>query len=425
MNVNETINIKCWFIWASSVLFYFYEFMIQVSPGVMAQDLMKDFNIHAVDLGNLSAYYFYSYASMQIIAGVLLDNWGARKLLSISAIACSVGCFFFSIADTLSYAELSRFFIGAGSACAAISTFKLAASWFPPPYFGFMTGLTVMVGMLGAVFGEAPLAFVLQFLGWRQTMLCFSLGSIIIAALIWSFVRDMPRNFSNVVHKDHKCSWKNILVVLKCRQTWLASLYASLMFAPTTALGGLWGVSWMCSYYSLDRSSAANIISFLFFGWAVGSPLSGVLTSYLGTCKSLMQLGTVLSLLCSCALIFINSWSIASLNLLWFLFGLASSGLVPFITIIRQQHSYQVVGTALGLGNAINMIGGALLQPVIGYFLDQNWDGQIINEVRIYTPDNFRESLNIVPILISFSYLILYVLKEESCSKTVAIRSSA
>jgi fucose permease len=85
--------------------------MIQVSPGVIAQDLMKDFNIHATSLGNLSAYYFYSYASMQLVAGMLLDSWGPRKLLSISATVCSIGCFLFSTADTLLYAELSRFII--------------------------------------------------------------------------------------------------------------------------------------------------------------------------------------------------------------------------------------------------------------------------------------------------------------------------
>ena len=150
---------KSWVVWFFAVSFYFYEFMIQVSPGVMAQDLMHDFGIRATGLGNLSAYYFYSYASMQLVVGVLLDSWGPRKLLSLSSIICAVGCYLFAHADSLLQAELSRLLIGAGSACAVISSFKLSTSWFPPRYFGVMTGLTVMTGMLGAIFGEVPLLY--------------------------------------------------------------------------------------------------------------------------------------------------------------------------------------------------------------------------------------------------------------------------
>jgi nitrate/nitrite transporter NarK len=121
-------------------------------------------------------------------------------------------------------------------------------------------------------FGEVPFAFVVQCFGWRNTVFYFSVAGIIIAFLIWCFVRDVPP-FKEVFYKKNKKNFKKISTVLKCRQTWVASIYGGLMFAPTTALGGLWGVSWMCSYYSLNRISDVNIISFLFFGWALGSPL--------------------------------------------------------------------------------------------------------------------------------------------------------
>ena len=414
---------KSWIVWFFAVLFYFYEFMIQVSPGVMAQDLMRDFNIHATDLGNLSAYYFYSYASMQLVVGILLDSWGPRKLLSASSILCAVGCYFFSHSDGLMQAELSRLLIGAGSACAVISSFKLATSWFPPHYFGIMTGLTVMIGMLGAIFGEAPLAWVVQLFGWRQAMLGFSVGGIVLSILIWSIVRDVPETAKNQVFSKKISIIDNISAILTCKQTWLASIYGGLMFAPTTALGALWGVSWMCTYYSLDRSTAAHIISFLFLGWAVGSPLSGVLTNYFGRCKVTMQGGTIVSFVVICLLIFINSWSITSLNLLWFSFGLASSGFLPFMTIIRKQHSYQTAGTAMGFGNGMNMVGGALLQPIIGLFLDKSWDGTMIGGVRSYSPQGYTNALIIVPILIAISYVILLMIKEEDQEKVINVNN--
>jgi hypothetical protein len=59
------------------------------------------------------------------------------------------------------------------------------------------------------------------------------------------------------------------------------------------------------------------------------------------------------------------------------------------------------------------MAGGALLQPLIGHFLDQNWNGKMLNGVRIYSADNFKQSLMIVPILILVSFFIACIIKEE------------
>ena len=47
----------------------------------MTTELMRDFGIGASQLGNFSAVYFYAYIAMQIPTGVLVDSWGARRLL--------------------------------------------------------------------------------------------------------------------------------------------------------------------------------------------------------------------------------------------------------------------------------------------------------------------------------------------------------
>ena len=51
-------------------VFFAYAFTLRVSPGIMVDDLMRDFRVGAALLGNLSAFYFYAYASLQIPVGV-------------------------------------------------------------------------------------------------------------------------------------------------------------------------------------------------------------------------------------------------------------------------------------------------------------------------------------------------------------------
>src|ERR1700683_3631788 len=68
-------------VWGVAAVFYLTGFYQRVSPAVITSELMRSFGIGAKDLGNLSAFYFYAYVAMQIPTGVLVDSWGARKLL--------------------------------------------------------------------------------------------------------------------------------------------------------------------------------------------------------------------------------------------------------------------------------------------------------------------------------------------------------
>ncbi|MES2212966.1 MAG: MFS transporter, partial [Pseudomonadota bacterium] len=67
---------RAWSVWGLAVLFYFYEFMLQTSTGIMVPDLMRAFNATGEQMGQLSAAYLYSYALMQIPAGILMDRVG-------------------------------------------------------------------------------------------------------------------------------------------------------------------------------------------------------------------------------------------------------------------------------------------------------------------------------------------------------------
>ena len=84
-----------WSIWSIAALFYLAGFYHRVSPAVMTDELMSAFHIGASGLGNLSAFYFYFYVAMQIPTGVLIDSWGARKLLIAGSCTAALGAILF------------------------------------------------------------------------------------------------------------------------------------------------------------------------------------------------------------------------------------------------------------------------------------------------------------------------------------------
>jgi MFS family permease len=104
----------------------------------MTSELMRSFGIGAKDLGTLSAFYFYAYVVMQIPTGVLVDSWGARKLLIAGSISAAAGTLLFGVTENYAVACLGRAIIGGATAVGWIVLLKLATHWFPSRRFAML-----------------------------------------------------------------------------------------------------------------------------------------------------------------------------------------------------------------------------------------------------------------------------------------------
>ena len=152
----STSTLYPWFIWLLGCSFYFYENLIEVSPGVISDKLINDFGIHGAVLGSAIAFFFYAYAPMQMPVGVLVDNFNVRYLLTGATLSCVAGCFLFAVAPSIIFIGAGRFFIGFGAAFAAVCTMKIATNRFSPKQFSLLVGFMVAIGMSGSIFGRGP-----------------------------------------------------------------------------------------------------------------------------------------------------------------------------------------------------------------------------------------------------------------------------
>ncbi len=415
-NSKSSHSLYPWIVISISAFFLFYKYVLQVSPSIMTHDLMRAFQINATGLGNLAACYFYTFLIMQIPVGVLLDRYSPRKLTALAIGLCGIGALGFALAPNLTVAMLSRALIGLGAAFATVSYLKLATIWFPPSRFSLIAGFLATAAMLGAVGGEAPLSLLVSHLGWQHTLHACAFVGIIFAILFWLLVRDHnPNGYVIPPPATRKTRvWDGLIAVLRNPQNWLLSLYSGLAFAPTDVFAGLWGVPFLTTYYSISRTSAAAAVSFAFVGLAIGAPIIGWLSDRIKQRRSLMIIGTSLSFICLVAAIYLPPQPFPILALLLFFFGVGTSSFMLGFVVGKEINPLLLAATVVAVINTSDALWGAISEPLIGKFLDIGWSGQIQDQVRIFSINDYHHSLAILPLYLLLASILLFFIREKN-----------
>ena len=78
-------------MWGIPAFLFFFGFLHRVAPGVIVKEIMQAFNATGAIVGLLSAMYFWAYAGLMIPAGVLIDSFGVRRMVSAGSVVMGLG----------------------------------------------------------------------------------------------------------------------------------------------------------------------------------------------------------------------------------------------------------------------------------------------------------------------------------------------
>ncbi len=393
--------------WAVGSIFFLYGFMLRVSPSVMVDELMREFQVSALVLGNLSAIYFYVYAAVQIPIGIMMDRVGPRLLMTVASLLCALGCILFASAEQIWLAYLGRFFIGLGAAFSWVGVLTIIATSLPARNFAGFTGGGQLAGTSGAILGQAPLALLIEFVGWRYSLYGLGLFGVLLAAGLWLTVQPVKHDHSTRVPLR-----KSLKVAASNPQTWLFALVGMTLTGPVLAFAGLWGVPWFAVVKAMPRSEAAPLLSIVFVGWLIGAPLMGWLSDKLQRRVLLLVIGTLLSTLTFAAILYVPNLSVQVIGVLLFIGGVGGSVMILTFAAGRDHNPEHARGAALGIINTCVVASGALLQPLIGALLDLFWDGTILDGVRVYSSDAYQRAMLCIPLGALAGFLLTFFIKD-------------
>lgn len=382
--VADSLEKRTWYRWLifwilafGYVLVYFH----RLCPAVVAVDMMRDLHAGGALTGFLGAAYFYPYAVMQLPSGLLSDSWGPRKTITLFFILAFGGSVLLGLAPSVFWAIVGRTAVGFGVAMLFVPAMKILAVWFTKKEFGFMTGILMAMGGIGSLTAATPLALLSAWIGWRFSFVVVGIFTLILAALVWSFVRDKPQIRSTTLPSGDPSSgpipltlMEGVRRVIALPAFWPIAIWFFFDCAVFFSFGGLWGGPYLMQVYKMSRNDAGRILSMLAIGMIIGSPLlSYVSGSLFRARKPVMVISSFIVLLLSGFLALLTDRiSIVGLYGICLGLGVFSSAIVVIgFTANKELFPVQIAGTATGLVNLFPFAGGAVFQPFLGFILER------------------------------------------------------
>lgn len=408
--------------WLSVALFYFYQYILRVAPGVLVTDLRQSFHLTAEQFSTLGAFYLYAYAGSQIPLGILVDHVGVRKTVLASILCCLCGTLLLATSSTLGLLQLSRILVGLGSASAFMCALKVVVDYLPTGRRGFLMGATLTLGTLGALVAGKPLALLSDAVGWRDAVSYTALIGLGILLFAY-FYLPKPNSETLFQHQRDTQIIKNITVrvfaVFKLKYVMIYAFLAVGVYTPLSVLADLWGVAFLMQKYGLSRIDAASTSMMMYVGLGLGCLLLPWLSERYHLLNRSIMLCTIGVLLIFALLLYGPLIPHIMLQCLLIMLGICCGVEMLCFTGASQYTLRNNVGTTLGVVNTLNMLGGGVLQQTIGIALDKVWAGKLdVQGLRLYETQDYVIALSVLFGVILVCGMLCFFLPTDKTSES-------
>jgi MFS family permease len=240
-----------------------------------------------------------------------------------------------------------------------------------------------------------------------------------VAVLIALLVRDDPaeRGYASFSPGEpHEASIAaQLREVARYRIAWLMLALPGGICAIILTFPGLWGVPFLVTQYGFTPHEAALACSAMLVTWAIACVAFGPLSERAGRRKPLYAGGLVAMLLLWAVVVCVPQLPRALLVALLVAVGIASGSFVITFALAKESVPAHLGGTISGIANMGVIVGGMLMQPLVGVLLDLGWRGQLENGVRVYDFAAWRNALAAMLAWGGVSLVLIAFIRETYC----------
>jgi sugar phosphate permease len=387
-----------WIAFSIASAYFLFEFVTRVEPSLAAGEIGHFYGLSDAGFGTLASLFFWVYAPMQIVVGLALDRYGARRFVLLGSACCAAGIFLFAATDNVIVGGAARMLTGFGASFAFVAGLWLVNHWFAPERFAVMSGGVNAVGMLGTAIGSVALSTLIAQDGWRTVFMLTGAAGATIFLVALFFLREPPSPAASATTSPAEHIITTLADVLSSGRTWAIAVAGMFYYMPVNVYGGLWGTSELMQDHHFTQVAAQTAVSMIFWGMAAGSIAGGWLSDWLNHRKYIVFAGAILTGLCYAGVLYLPGTEVVESALLLAAGFFGGFQMLTFAMAKEGQPNRQA-GTVVAFVNMIEITGAVIFQPLVGYFAD-------------LTRGGLHTALATVPICAGLAALIALMLSE-------------
>ncbi len=390
----ETKTRKRYHILALIFITVVINYMDRSNISVAASAIQDELSLTKVQLGLIFSAFAWSYSSLQIPGGILVDYVKPRILYPFLMVFWSLATLVQGAVGSVTALIGCRVAIGAFEAPSYPCNNKIVTSWFPEKERASAIAVYTSGQFIGLAFLTPALILIQNYMGWRGLFIVSGLIGIVWALIWYIFYRD-PQDHPRIsdaelayisdqeettlthitIEKETQVfSWTDLKKAFSYRKLWG-------VYLGQFCLGSLfiffltWFPTYLIEYRGLDFIKSGFLASLPFLAAFVGVLLAGFTSDALvkrGYSNELARKAPVLlGMLLSLSIIGANytdntAMIIFFLSLAFFGNGLASITWV-FISLLAPRRLIGLIG---GVFNFIGGLSAAITPVVIGYLAE-------------------------------------------------------
>ncbi|TCN24207.1 MFS transporter [Mesobacillus foraminis] len=367
-----------WVVFGTVIFAYFLIVSQRTAPGLITDQLMRDFEVSASTIGLMSSIQFLAYAGLQIPIGLLSDRYGPNRFLIIGTLLTGIGSVSYSLAPNEFVLIFSRLLVGVGDSAIFVNLVLILSQWFKAGEFVKLIGMISMFAGLGSLTATVPYSAWISFAGWRVPFLSIGMILMVTSYLIYMVLVSKPKKMIKADFEEKKrpkqereSVSKILRRIATTRQAWATFLCHFGLVGTYIGFVGSWAVPYGIHVFDLSRSGASALVMYGLFGAMMGGPLIGWLTSRLGSIKKIYTLIHLIVVLSWIGLFLsgVKPPFVLVIALLFIIgFGNGASSLT--FSVVRGSFPMKEVGTVTGFANMGGFLSALLLPIVFGNVLD-------------------------------------------------------
>jgi MFS transporter, ACS family, hexuronate transporter len=352
--------------------------------GLLKPVVSRELGWREADFGWIVFAFQLAYALMMPIAGRLIDWLGTRVGYALAVLIWSCAAMSHSLARSSFQFAAARFALGFGEAANFPAAIKTVADWFPRRERALATGIFNSGTNLGAIIAPLVVPIIALHFGWRASFLATG-GLDVLWLVLWFSTYSPPaRNkWVSAAERDYiesdageETRGVPYRLLLGKRAAW-AFLLGKFLTDPVWWFYLYWLPGFLNRKYGLDLSHlgaplisvyvAADIGS-IGGGWLSGRLLSRGMDLTRARKTALFVCALTVTPVMGIMLMRGNLWATVAL------ISVAAAGhqgwSANLYTLASDTFPRSVIGSVVGLGGMGGAIGGMLVAPAVGYWLD-------------------------------------------------------